>query len=886
MAGSERCLLIHGHFYQPPRENPWTGRIERQPSAAPWDDWNRRIADECYLPMARGRLRDEAGRVVDLYNNYARTSFNFGPTLISWLAERHPGLVRHLRDAAGIDRDFALAQAYSHMILPLADIRDRHTQIAWGLEEFRGRFGFFPEGMWLPECAVDPETVRALIDHGLRFVILSPHQASKARPFGESAWREASMGSIDSRRAYRLFEIDGGGRTHFERFLDVIFYTPGLNLKVSFDHILSRPEDLARELSAVFDSNCAEAQLASIVTDGEIYGHHEKNGADALARLFREILPAAGVRVVSAGGFIREHPPAWEVRLWNGEDGRGSSWSCEHGVGRWFRDCGCRPLAPAGWTQAWRGPLRDAFDAVRRRARETARRELGPLLLDVDDAVNDYIRVILDPSPAGRAAFLCRHVQGNLAPEAIAAIWRLLEALRNAMLMYTSCGWFFDEVSGLEPVQNMRYALRASELLQPRNREEPEETLAAGLSRARSNVPRFGDGGRAFLELAVPTRYSDREIVAGMAVSLACGFPIDHSPWKVARHPPIEWIGKTAAGSLVALDETLDRFLSASWRLRLDGGNGAAVEFSRFEEIPGDPFRDENAPVRIPAFGPAAEWEWGAAGRVEHSRLPAAVRDMLYRRAAGMEERELLDRTAELGGLILPFLDRAREHLAAAPAGLEAVALAGLERRAEGIVNAALRDMEFTREAADSLRKIFDRIRALWLVPDTAAHSRRLSRAARETLAWMHRLAVPGWPASLTPRTLPDGRRWLAPIAEANLPSACPEADDFSQSLGLGLAALRDRLPADGGGTGLRSLSFLPLPEILSFIAGAGLEPDGLALLQAEFWDFLDAPLKILVGGTDAWPADKAGGRLRQVGAALGFAPAAVERRLLAASER
>ncbi|MDR1744438.1 MAG: DUF3536 domain-containing protein, partial [Planctomycetota bacterium] len=566
MAYGERCLLVHGHFYQPPRENPWTGQIDPQYSAAPWENWNRRIADECYLPMARSRLYSPEGHIEDLYNNYAHTSFNFGPTLLSWIDQVHPELIRHLADAAAIDRTFAMAQAYNHMMLPLADARDRHTQVIWGLREFRHRFGFIPEGMWLSECGIDPETTRALIDHGIKFVILSPHQASKARPFGQQDWRDVSMGVIDTRRAYRLFEIDGGGRTHFDRFLDVVFYTPGLNLKVSFDHILNRPDDLKRELENCYSPDFNGAQLVSIVTDGEIYGHHEKQGEEALSRLYRDIAPSLGLKVVSAGEFVRDNPPGWEVKLWNGDDNRGSSWSCQHGVGRWYRDCGCRPPAPPGWNQGWRGPVRDAFDALRDRVRSVARRELGALLWDVDDARNDYVSVILKPAPDARRDFLARHAQRALTPEETGRLWRLLEALRNAMLMYSSCGWFFDEVSGLEPVQNMRYALRAAELIQPWHDGDLIALLEEKLKYAESNIEYFGDGAQVFRKLVLPSRHGNRELAAAMAVCLAAGFPVRGLSWKLLRATEtVNYSDSNGAslswGSFVCLDECLDVFI-------------------------------------------------------------------------------------------------------------------------------------------------------------------------------------------------------------------------------------------------------------------------------------------------------------------------------------
>jgi hypothetical protein len=521
MAHGNRCLLVHGHFYQPPRENPWTGQIDPQYSAAPWENWNRRIADECYLPMARSRVYNKEGKITDLYNNYAHTSFNFGPTLLSWMAGVHPELPRHLADAATLDRTFAMGQVYNHMMLPLADARDRHTQILWGLREFRHRFGFRPEGLWLSECGIDPETTRALIDHGIRYVILSPHQASRARPFGAADFRDVSMGAIDTRRAYRLFDTDGAGRTHFDRHLDVIFYTPGLNLKVSFDHILNRPDDLARELDRCYGDDFTGGQLVSIVTDGEIYGHHEKRGEEALSRLYRDIAPGLGLQVVSGWEFIRDNPPAWEVKLWEGEDKKGSSWSCEHGMGRWFRDCGCRPGTPPGWTQEWRTPLRAAFDAVRDRIRAVARRELGALVLDADDARNEYISIILDPSPRARRAFLERHAQRKLTPDEQARLWRVLEALRHTMLMYTSCGWFFDEISGLEPVQNMRYVFRACELAAPYHSEDLAAILELELTKAKSNIPHWGDAGKVFRDLVLPGRHDSRELAAALAVCAA-----------------------------------------------------------------------------------------------------------------------------------------------------------------------------------------------------------------------------------------------------------------------------------------------------------------------------------------------------------------------------
>ncbi|MDR1535472.1 MAG: DUF3536 domain-containing protein [Planctomycetota bacterium] len=878
MAKSERCLLVHGHFYQPPRENPWTGQIEPQPSAAPWDNWNQRIADECYLPMARSRIVNADGWITDLYNNYAHVSFNFGPTLLAWLEDRHPDAISHLRDAVKLAPDFAVAQAYNHMILPLSDARDRHTQIVWGMEEFQARFGFRPEGMWLPECAVDPETVRSLIDHGIRFVILSPHQASRTRPFGENAWLDVSMGRIDTRRAYRLFDIDGAGRTHFERYLNVIFYSPGLNLKVSFDHILSRPADLAKELASCYQPDCREAQLVSIVTDGEIYGHHERNGCDALARLFQEIAPAIGVDIVSAGGYIRAHPPAWEVKLWNGEDEKGTSWSCEHGVGRWFRHCGCRPSTSPHRSQEWRGPLREAFDRLRTEVRKTVRRELGGLVFDVDEAREDYLQVTLDPGLASRARFLRRHSRKRLSPLEANRVWRLLEASKNAMLMYASCGWFFDEISGLEPVQNMRYALRAAELSQPWCETDLENLLETELARAASNIPDYRDGGRVFRQFAITSRYADAELAAGVAVCLAAGFPRDCLSWQLLPASRFVLDGEAAKGVLVCRDPILDRFITASWSAVLADWDraGGVVELSGFAEQPGDPYRERDE-VRPAGDGasPAGDVPENVR-RVEYSRLPAAVRLMLYRKNALAGETGLAADVAGVGIRAKPFLARARNGKMAAPASLEAAVLAALELELDGISHAAISGMSFTGAVSDSIKNLIERARELRLTLDRESRAREFYCTALELLTWLDCSGKPGWLSSISPRILADASTWIAPISEPCLAIAYPEANCFSLALGKGLAGLRDKLLAGGDGPEAAIPLLAPLPELLSCAGGAGFDLSGFPLLRAKFWDFLEHALPELAGGLNR----EAASRLRRIGLELGFAAETMDGRL------
>lgn len=529
MPNPNHHLCVHGHFYQPPRGNPWLGVIEAQPSAAPFHDWNDRITHECYARLARSVLRDEAGKIEDLYNCYAQMSFNIGPTLLEWLQHHHPDLCRHIVTGERLGAQQrgghppAMAQVYNHVILPLADARDRHTQIRWGLREFEHRFERPARGMWLSECAIDMNTIRALIDHGIRYVILSPYQASAVRPFGQDSWKSVADGSIDTRHPYRVFEVDGAGHTHFDRWIDVVFYNPTLSTRISFEHLLKDPDLLEAQIREHFDEEATLPQLVTIATDGEIYGHHEPDGETTLSALFARVAPRQQLYISNIEQYLAENPPCWEAYLWNGEDGRGTSWSCPHGVGRWYRHCGCSTGGPGHWSQAWRTPLRDAFDALRQRVKTLFEQHATPLLRDPWDARDDYISVLLDPSPRNRTAFLERHARKALHSEERIRIWRLLEASANAMYMYTSCGWFFADVAGIEPVQNMRYALRAAELVQPYTDEDLTSLLESQFARAESNMG--GTGADVFKREVQPTRYTPDIIAANHALKRMLELP-------------------------------------------------------------------------------------------------------------------------------------------------------------------------------------------------------------------------------------------------------------------------------------------------------------------------------------------------------------------------
>jgi hypothetical protein len=505
-------LVIHGHFYQPPRENPWTGSIERQESAAPFHDWNARIAAECYEPNAHSRVLDEAGRILDIVNNYEQLSFNVGPTLLAWMAEAAPGVVEALRaaDRASLTRlghGNAIAQAYNHIILPLASRRDRLTQIRWGIREFAHRFGRRPEALWLPETAVDTMTLELLVMAGMRYVILSPAQAARWRPMGEARWTAATEAELDPRRPYRWRLRDGHGRPRGDLGIDICFSHAPLSRGISFQHYLRDAAGLASRIAEAAAD--ASDPLILIATDGESFGHHERFGDMCLARLFTREAPQRGFTPTNLAAYLERHRPVWEVELFPE-----SAWSCSHGVGRWREDCGCSTGGGPGWNQRWRRPLRDGLDRVRDALGTVFVEEGGGLLRDVWAARDDYIELLLDPGDPARDAFFGRHQARRLTAAERARALRLLEMQHHAMLMYTSCAWFFTDISGIETVQNLRYAARALELAEPFAQLDLEAVLLDHLARARSNVPELRDGQHIWDRWVRPSRVPPEEAVA------------------------------------------------------------------------------------------------------------------------------------------------------------------------------------------------------------------------------------------------------------------------------------------------------------------------------------------------------------------------------------
>ena len=514
-------LTLHGHFYQPPREDPWTGRIPSQPSAAPNHDWNERIAAQCYAPNARSRVLDDQGRIEEIVNNYDWINFDFGPTLLRWLETEDPALYAEILRADARSRarfgghGNAIAQAYNHMILPLANERDKRTQVLWGLRDFERRFGRASESIWLPETAVDLDTLRILVENGMRYLILSPHQAKRVRPIGGVAWNDVSGGRIDPRRAYRwiLPEAREAGKG-----IDVFFYDGPLSVGISFEHLLRNASTFADRLQAAA-RGAREESLIHAATDGEVYGHHEPFADMCLAYLIAREAPLRGIRFTNYGAYLDAHPPRHQVDIDFGEAGEGTSWSCAHGVDRWKRDCGCSVGGPAGWDQGWRTPLRKALDALRDRLAEVFASGTAGLLRDPWGARDGYIDVLLDPSR--RPAFVEAHARGSLADEERRTIWRLLESQHNAMLMFTSCAWFFNDVSGIEVQQNLAYAARACELARPYAGRDLEGDLVEALAEAKSNIPRMGSAADVYRNFVRPMRRSMSQVAIDAAALVA-----------------------------------------------------------------------------------------------------------------------------------------------------------------------------------------------------------------------------------------------------------------------------------------------------------------------------------------------------------------------------
>ena len=551
---ADRYVCVHGHFYQPPRENPWLETVEVQESAAPWHDWNERITAECYAPNGAARITNRQNEIVRIVNNYARMSFNFGPTLLKWLADRAPRAYRMILDA---DRASALrygghgsaiAQVYNHVIMPLASRRDALTQIRWGIADFQYRFGRRPEGMWLAETAVNRSVLDLLATEGIQFTILAPHQCARVRPLQQepqsaasnndqpstdnqqlatdnSPWTPTTNSNavVDPTHPY-LVRLDEG------RSIAVFFYDAPPSRAIAFEGLLNSGEAFGARLLDGFRpplpdapaQSESEAQLSHVATDGESYGHHHRYGEMALAYAMHWIESNGHARLTNYGEFLEKFPPRWEAEVI--ED---TAWSCPHGVERWRSDCGCNG-GKTGWNQKWRAPLREALDFLRDATAPLAEKLAEGLLTDLWTARDEYIDLVLDRSPSSKDRFLARHATHVLTPQERVTALELLELERHTQLMYTSCGWFFDEVSGIETIQVIAYAGRVLQLAAKLFSDPARFGSAAAaleprfleiLANAKSNLPEMGDGAALYRRYVTNMRIGLDQVGAHYAIS-------------------------------------------------------------------------------------------------------------------------------------------------------------------------------------------------------------------------------------------------------------------------------------------------------------------------------------------------------------------------------
>ena len=511
----EIFLTIHGHFYQPPRENPWLEAIELQDSALPYHDWNERINKECYNPNSVSKIVDSRNRILDVVNNYEHMSFNFGPTLLSWMEHYAPltydriikADIESIPEHSGHGN--ALAQVYNHIIMPLANEHDKETQIKWGIRDFEYRFGRKPEGMWLAETAVDDDTLRLLEENGIKFTILSPYQADKFRKKGDKEWTDVSWGNIDPARSYRYNIKSAPGK-----FIDLFFYDGAISRSVAFDELLKDGNKFIKRLKEGV-SDCRDyPQLINIATDGESYGHHTKFGDMALAYVLKVKAKDEGFIITNYAEYLDKYRSDCEVEI-----KQASSWSCFHGVGRWKEDCGCSTGGHPGWNQKWRKPLRDALDYLRDELIIIFENEGKKYFDDVWTVRNKYIDVILDRNEMNVKKFQQENFKPDLSDEDKVKAMELLEIQRQSLLMYTSCGWFFAEISGIETVQIMKYAARAMQLASKFSPKNLEEHFLNILSEAKSNIAEHGTGKDIFQRFVKPSIVTTKQIASLWALS-------------------------------------------------------------------------------------------------------------------------------------------------------------------------------------------------------------------------------------------------------------------------------------------------------------------------------------------------------------------------------
>ena len=427
-------VCVHGHAYQPPRESPDTGEVERQPSADPFHDWNERVTSECYAPLSHAKRLDEHGSTLSVTNLWEHLSFDLGPTLGVWMDRRVPGVATSIAvgDSTG---GGAMAHPWVHAILPLTPPGDRATIVRWGVDEFRARYGRAPLGMWLPETAVDTASLEALADVGISWTMLAPHQV--LADHGE--------GGVTPPAHTPLVVTLPTGRS-----ITIVPYDGELSHGVAFGGLLDDGLNFANTVAdrATAATHTEANPLVVLSTDMETFGHHHRHGEMALAHAVEAWRGRSDVELITAERYLQRHPATEPGRLVER-----TSWSCAHGVERWRSDCGCRFEEVDGQDQRWRRPLRDVLDAVADIAGRLFNDHAGADLVDPWAARYDY-GMVLGARPERRAGMRDQFLGKHLAPGGSAErAWVWMEAERLRLEAWSSCAWFFDSPDRIETVQ-------------------------------------------------------------------------------------------------------------------------------------------------------------------------------------------------------------------------------------------------------------------------------------------------------------------------------------------------------------------------------------------------------------------------------------------------
>lgn len=492
-------LCIHGHFYQPPRENPWTGEIEKQKSAAPFHDWNERIWSECYEPNTHSQIINDNNVIVAEINNFDFLNFNFGPTLLHWLKRKHPETYKHIIDADARSvnehngHGNAIAMCYNHIIMPLANEHDKETQIKWALEDFKFHFRRESEGIWLPETACDELTLEALCRENIHYTILDSSQALKISEFHSGISLDVSLCNINTLHPYRWFS-----KIESTNFIDIFFYNGPVSKAIAFDDVLMSSQNLQGKIGEAIIRDYNKLHLVSVATDGETFGHHKRHGERTLAFFLKVLAAQNNINIVNYGEYLEKDPPQFEVQI---KPGEGTSWSCVHGVKRWEDDCGC---GGGEWNQKWRKPLRETLNWLRDELIIIFETEEKKIFNSVWSARNDYINLLNDESY--RKKFFLKHSRKKLSVKKELKAIELLEMQKYSMFMFTSCGWFFSEISGIETVKILEYAARAIELAKNICGVKLEKKFLLLLEKAPSNIKKYLNGKKIYEDLVLPQK--------------------------------------------------------------------------------------------------------------------------------------------------------------------------------------------------------------------------------------------------------------------------------------------------------------------------------------------------------------------------------------------